>query len=63
MINRKKLQFEIISKKLTYRRMGRKDTFLWNFIPNNSMIILRNEKEGYQCVHKNKSQTYFEIFQ
>jgi len=39
-INRKKLQFEIIPKKLTYRRMGRKDTFLWNFTSDNSMVIL-----------------------
>ncbi|TNP27871.1 hypothetical protein FH036_02770 [Bacillus sp. CD3-5] len=31
-INRKKLQFEIISKKLTYPKAGRKDTFLWNFL-------------------------------
>lgn len=33
-MNRKKLQFEIISKKLTYPKVGRKDTFLWEFFKN-----------------------------
>ncbi|AXO98966.1 hypothetical protein DY470_15095 [Bacillus anthracis] len=32
MINEKKLHFEIISKKLTYPKAGRKDTFLWDFL-------------------------------
>ncbi|KLA31637.1 hypothetical protein B4077_2958 [Bacillus cereus] len=31
-MNRKKLQFEIISKKLTYPKVGGKNTFLWDFL-------------------------------
>ncbi len=44
-MNRKKLQFEIIPKKLTYMKVGRVDTFLWNFCSVCYMIIL-NIKKG-----------------
>lgn len=43
-MNRKKLQFEIISKKLTYPKVGRKDTFLWDFFFIYCMIILNTIK-------------------
>ncbi len=33
-MNRKKLQFEIISKKLTYPKVGRKDTFFMGLFKN-----------------------------
>ncbi len=39
-MNRKKLQLEIISKKLTDTKVGRMDTFLWNLCSFNSKIIL-----------------------
>ncbi len=45
-MNRKKLQFEIISKKLTYPKVGRKDTFFMGLFLKIYCMIILNIKKG-----------------